>query len=378
MNRGNRLIHAWIGIGVAVVIGALGAGASAAIIGIDGAVSTTVQELIDGVPGSVSSDSDQFDGDSASLPLAASGNLVSTDLEGVLVLMGQGFSGFSDPTRLDQPNPEEFALEVACYSNAESVAYSVRSSAEELRTVVFTRPGSTLAPSEINFGIGSTATVESRIFLSGAVIFWTTESGQDLDDMLSELRVTVTRDDTNATLFETTLTVAGENADEVRPTATGPIRFEVVDLDDLRNEGVDEDTISILEEVDREGTLIVLVIPPQEHAYTYRVTADESFVLRAELEARVRNTPGGTGVAAVLGRPFQNLADFIEHGLPGVDGRALQKSINSMTAAREIGIVPTDESSARTSGSRLCGAFGFEGVALAALALFVTLGRSRH
>ena len=189
----------------------------------------------------------------------------------------------------------------------------------------------------------------------------------------------MTRDDTGATLFETTLAVAGDGLGDVETTTDGPILFEIVSLDDLVDEGVDDDTISILERVEAEGALVVVVIPPQEHTYRYRVTADEPLVLRAELNARAGNIPGGTGVAATWGGPFENLADFIEHGLPGVNGVAVERSLNAATASREIGLVDAADSSstAQTPASRLCGIFGIEWAAVLAVGLFMRLGRPR-
>ncbi len=378
MDSNNGRVHLWVRRSVTVAVFAAAASASAAIIDTDAVVSTTVQELVDGVPASVRTDSEQLEADAPILPLVAEGDLLSTDLDDVLVAMGQAFAEFSDPTRLDEPNPEEFALEVASFSSADSISYSVTSEAQETRTVVFTTSGSALAPAEIDFGTASTQSVESRIFLSGAVIFWSTEPGRELDDMLSEFRVTVTREDSGDKLFETTLTIDGGETDRLRRGSTGPIRSEVVDLDDLRDEGVDEETIAILARVESEGTLIVVVVPPQEHPYTYTVTANEPLVLRAELTARVQNIPGGTGVAAAFGGPFENLVDFIEEGLPGVDGRALQRSINAAVNARAIGLVTPPSASVRWPAGNLCGALGFGSAALYGLAFFVMLGRSRR
>jgi len=377
MNGNNRRVLAWPAGFTCAVMGFSVLPASAAIIDIDATVSTTVQELINGVPGSVTSDEDGLNADSSNLPLTASGDLMSTDLQGVLVSMGQAFSAFSDPTRLDQPNPEEFALEVGCYSNADSVAYLVTSTATEWRTVVFTTEGSSLAPPEIDFGLTRTRTVESRIFLSGAVIFWSTEPERNFDDMTSDFSVTVVRDDTNATLFDTTLRISGEGTDQPGVTTTGPIRSEIVELDDLLPEGVDADTIAILEGVEREGTLLVVVIPPQEHPYAYTVRANDPLMLRAEMNIRVRNAPGGSGVAATLGSPFENLADFIEPGLPGVNGKALESSLNAVTASRAIGFVASTGSSAHRSGPGLCGVFGVESAVAVVLCLLMMLGRSR-
>ncbi|MEK7731471.1 MAG: hypothetical protein AAB363_06395 [Planctomycetota bacterium] len=336
-----------------LLVVAASAPALGAIVRTQARVETTVQELIDGAPGSVNADDGEFTADGVDLPLSVSVTLTSTDLDGALVSLGQGFSEFADPARLDLPNPQEFALEVACYSNAESISYSVTSIASEARTVLFTRRGSSAAPPEISFVGGSTRQVESRVFLSGAVVLWSTNAETNLDELRLELAVTITRDDDVTPLFETTLTVDG---DDINPSATGPIRFELVDLSELETLGLDEATLTVLQQVEAVDTLLVVVIPPQEHAYRYVVSADEELTLNAGLEVRVRNAPGGTGVAAVLGRPFQDLADFIERGLPGVDGEVVQRSLNDATANRAISLVPSPDTTRAIP--RLCGAGG--------------------
>lgn len=318
-------------------------------------VETMVQELIDGAPGSVNADDGEFTADGVVLPLSASATLTSTDLDGTLVSLGQGFSEFSDPTRLDQPNPEEFALEVACYSNAESISYSVNGVAAEARTVLFTRQGNSAAPPEISFGLDSTREVESRVFLSGAVVLWSTNAEANLDGLRADLTVTITRGEDVTPLFETTLTV---NGGDINPSATGSIRFDRVDLFELETLGLDAASLTVLQQVEAVGSLLVVVIPPQVHAYRYVVTADDEFTLNADLEVRVRNAPGGTGVAAVLGRPFQDLADFIERGLPGVDGETIQRSLNKAIADRELVLVPSHDTTRLIPMPRLCGAGG--------------------
>ncbi len=350
----------------------------AAIIDIEATVSTTVQELIDGSPGSVSSDDNQYSGDSTSLPIQALGDLMSTDLEGMLVSMGQSFSEFSDPTRLDQPNPEEFALEVAAYSNTESIAYSATSSATESRTVVFTTPGSAVAPPEIDFGILNTQTVESRVFLSGAILLWSTTLEASLEEIQADFDVAVTRDDTAALLFQTSISVTGLAGGDVEVVPDGSIQFERLTLDELAAEGVDDDTLAILQHVEQNGTLVILAIPSQEHPYSYRVRADEPLILTAQLNAHIRSGPGGTGVAAAFGAPFENLADFIEEGLPGVNGLAVERSINAATAAREIGLVTDDDPLVQPPAARLCGVLGIEWAGLTLVGLFLRLARSRR
>ena len=61
----------------------------AAIVATDGTVSTIVQELLDGQPGSVNSDRKVLDGDISRLPLISSTALTSTDLAGGVVSLGQ-------------------------------------------------------------------------------------------------------------------------------------------------------------------------------------------------------------------------------------------------------------------------------------------------
>jgi len=339
-------------------------------------VATTVQELINADPGSVNNDREEASIEPGELPLVVSADLTSTDLNGMLVSLGQGFSVFADPARLDQANPEEFALEAACYSDSESVSYSVTSRAVEDRTVLFARAGNQSAPPEIAFPLSGVRTVESRIFLSGAVVCWSKTPGKSLIDLLADLQITVTRGSAETPLFRTTLVLNGTEDGTVAPTRTGPIRFEIVDLAELESLGVDADSMAVLRRVAEDGTLVVVVVPPQEHAYRYSVRADERFVLTATLEARIRNAPGGTGVAAVLGRPFEDLADFIDLGLPGVEGVALERSINAAASARTLGLVSEAPPPRASAGGGMCGAFGMEATVMLSLGLFLTLGRS--
>ncbi len=374
MSRRSSGIRDWTATCALAALGAT-VPALAAIVDNDATVSTRVQELIDGEPGSINSHSETLDRLSPNVPVVATAHLTSTDLEGKLVSLGQGFSQFTDPTRRDRPNPEEFALEVACYSKSESVSYLVTSSALESRTIVFTRRGNAAASPEINFGLSSTREVESRVFLSGAVLIWSTEPDINLDGLLTELRVTVTRDGRRTPLFETTLAVAGHGVGQVESTATGPIHFEVIELDELLDAGIDQQSAAVLQAVADEGTIAILVIPSQEHAYTYTVTASEELVLTANLETRIRNIPGGSGVAATLGRPFEELAGFIEQAIPGVDGAAFQRSLHRAIARRDLGLVSQNGTRQPRTAKGMCGAFGLEGAITLALGLFLSVGR---
>ncbi|MDO8632025.1 MAG: hypothetical protein Q7R41_16190 [Phycisphaerales bacterium] len=358
---------------------ALTARALGAVVAVDASVVTAVQELIDGQPASVNADDDSRNADGSNLPLLAAADVVSTDLEGSLVAHGRGFATFADPTRLDQPNPEELALETACFSNAESVSYLVTATAAETRTLRFAR-------SEVAFASDGTRDVESVIFVSGAIVLWSAEPGGesdqggsghgDLGGMSSEISFVVSRGGgVEAPLFQTSLVVQGDDQGGVASEADGPIEFEAIGLNELADRGVDEATIDILQQVADQGVLMVLAIPRQEHIYRYVVGANEPFELSAKLEARIRNAPNGTGVAVAMGRPFSELANFIEQGLPGVKGGSLQRAVNDSVAARVGGNrMPSDGTARDVPRWTPCGALGGEALLMVLMPLTMVPG----
>jgi hypothetical protein len=346
--------------------------ARAAVVGTGVRVTATVQELMDGSPGSVNRDEKELEtvGDEPGLEAAA--DLTSTDLGGTLVSWGRGIAQFTNPGPVVRDNPRELGLEVACYSNAESVSYLVDGQAKESREILFASRGGSAAP-EIRFRRDGTREVESTVYLNGAVLLWSTSPNSELGNLQCELGVTIGRDESATPLFETTLSLTAGGGAGVAIDSTGPIRFEEVGLEELAELGVDEATLALLAPIAESGTLLVVALPPQEHSYRYEVTADEELVLTATLEARVRNAPQGTGVSAVLGRPFSNLAKFVEQGLPGVNGLTLERSINAATARRSMGLLKDD--SAPPPRGTLCGAMGTESLALTAFLFLGLLGR---
>ena len=336
----------------------------AAVIRTTGSVETAIEERVDGIPASTTTAFDELNIDQTNFPLVSSGQLATTDLAGRIISLGQGLSEFDDPTRLDQPNPESFALETACYSNSTDVSYTVTGAAQESRTVFFAGPDNPNVQSEIQFRDDLTREIESQVFLSGAVILWSTDATVNLDGLLADLVVTVTNENTDTILFNTQLTVDVVNNGIGRTVTTGPILSEPVELEDFLSDDIDEQSAAVLQEVAQTGTLEILVIPQQSHTYSYTVTADEPLVLTARLDLLVRNVPGGTGIAATLGQPFSSLASFIQEGLPGVNGKAIEKSINNAIVQSDAGLDDKPESQTLPAFP-LCGAFGIEMMILA-------------
>ncbi|MBI1825551.1 MAG: hypothetical protein HY287_16755, partial [Planctomycetes bacterium] len=255
--------------------------ARAAILQTDAHLTASVQEFISGQPGSSSGDSADHDPTNQTLPILASANLVSTDLNGTVQALGQSFSAFADPTRLDQPDPEELALEAACYSNSADFAYAVATSAEEVRTVVFASPGSTVAPSEIQFQANGTRRIQSTIFLNGAILLWSTDAPENGRSLSALMGIEITRNDSAKPLFVGSLQVNGsDNASAVKAHV---LVTEEATVDDLAALGVSEAAIEKLRALAESGTLRIIILPPQQHTYNYRVTADEQFQLTAQL-----------------------------------------------------------------------------------------------
>lgn len=354
----------WVMAGAVVTM--LATAASGAIIATSAQVVTTVQELIDGAPASVSSDSAVFDGTAADLPIVASGALSSTELDGTVIAQAHSVSTFADPTRLATANPAEFGLEVGGFSNAESVAYTIFSTGTESRTVVFQRAGAGGAVAgEIAFRADGTQVVESTVFFSGAVIVWTRgeddgEGDGDREDMLSALRVTVTTGG-GTTVFDTRVTVTGDPGASDAVTTSGPIVAERVAMEDLIAEGVDASAAAVLADLAERANVTFVIVPRQQHRYSYTVTADEPLVLTAEFQANVRHAPRGTGAVAVWGRSFEMLAGLIEDAIPGIDGERVEMSMNDAAARRSVGAVArADETgtTTRATAPAMCGALG--------------------
>lgn len=353
--------------------------AAGAVLDLGASLTVRVQELIDGEPASFSENLATFPAEGVTLPLTASGRVESTDLDGMLVAVGQGFAEFSDPTLSQADNPEELALEVACYSNAPNVVYSVTAAAEETRTIVFTNnAGSDIAAPEFQFRRDGTREIESRVFISGAILVWTPDLDTDddgfpntsLDGLSVDVALTVSRlddeDDADPeALFETSVSMTGAGDTLNGPDASGSIVIEESDIDALVDEGLDETSADVLRTVAENGTLTIVIIPRQEHPYRYEVLANETFLLRAELTADIRNVTDGSGIAVAIGRPFGQLTDFIEHALEGTSPTTVEQSINAVVAKNDVGLIPADG----TDGPRMCGALGVE-----VIPMLMTLG----
>jgi len=342
--------------------------ATGAIIGIEARISTSVQELIGGQAASISSDADEFDSVALNFPLSTVSGLISTDLGGSVDSVGRGAGELTDPRLATRSNPEEFGIEVACFSNADDIAYLASGNGRESRTLVFSSSGQ-IDPLPIDFDANGARVIESEVFFSGAMLLWTTDPQVPLDDIIGELHFSVTRNGEQTPLFEVALLLDGVSIDQPDPVAVGPVVFEAGGVE-LLAAGADTETVAALEELDLAAQVLVVLVPFQSHTYQYEAIEDDQFVLTAEFDARVRNVPGGTGLAAAWGRRFESLDTLIEQALPQVSGSAIQASVNAKLQQADIG-GGADDTPRRSN--LFCGALGI----VPALMMLAGLGLMR-
>lgn len=353
----------------------------AEVLDVRGRVSTTVQEILSGAPGSVTSDESEVGVDATALPISAGAALETKDFDDRVIALGQGLCELQSPDLEAADGPRELGLEVAGYSDGESVSYVVTGSAMEERRLRFAGPGNPEADPEFVFNADGTREVESRISLSGAIVVWSLDGSADLQDVQGELTVDVRRNEETEPLFQASVSLSApsSNTTSRQPAldTAGPIRTQQLSVDELVALGLDDASAEILRSVAEAGTLTVFVIPQQVHAYRYTVRRNEESNLAAEWKALVGTVPGSSGVAATFGRPFHELADFIGRSIPGVDGAAMEKAINT-AIARDEGGQPTQQETITRPSRSVCGVFGGELFMAPLVLLFSTALRPRR
>jgi hypothetical protein len=343
--------------------------AAGELVRFDAVLDTKVQELVAGEAVSFDQAFEDFEATSAELPLRVASNLVLPLGADTLTAAGQGFVDFFEPAIALGQNPAELGLEADTFSLDEEVSYQVTASALETRTVHFNR-------AELGGVDDAESEVESSIYLSGAVFVWSLEPDTDLTGLQGEVLVIVEQIRQVASadgedpaervemVFSTSIGVSGGPGGVVEPLAEGNTAApgfvfggpEIL-LDAAGSDASLERYLGIM------GSVRVLLVPEQELRYRYQASADEEFRLEATFSVEVTNLPGGTGVAAVFGRPFDGLADMIDAAFVDVEGEAVQSAVNRAQAKAQASAFGDVASTAQPS-ARLCGAIGMGMVGL--------------
>jgi len=345
-----------------------------------GKVDTAVQERMEGVRSSVDIDSDQYTLRRNPEFIDAVARLSVGDLQGISLSAARGFCTLDDPTIATTNNPAEFGLELGCFSNAPKINYEVRGTATETRRIAFVLSDFLFTPIDPTQNL-----VESTVFVGGSLLFWSPKPDVGLADTRAEVTVTIRDSRLNPDepvlleklVFEGDADGAVRMAGEQQNGLMPQLQFSIRDLNQLRSDALQPGEAGqlagdIADQADRLGlqTFVLVLIPHQSLSYTYDFELNTEFDLEAEFQLRVENAPDGTGVAAVLGRPFDSLADLLEQSVQGINGMVVQKSINKLAGRGVDGVTGTSQHHGLASPDRatrpvgLCGAFGIEALGL--------------
>ncbi len=284
---------AMVGTVLAVVLAPL---AQADIVTIAGFTQAEVTEYRFGEEGDTDRATELFDGTAGTLPLQVVAQLVSSDPdeEAAAAVAAQ----FADPRELAQPNPEEFAINLALNSVSPNIRYEAQAISRETRDVLF-------SPGELGLfsNEGDVVNLTGRLFLDGALVLLAIDPTHDLTGAYVRLRVTVvqsTEGQEDQTVFS--------GAVELRGTANGDATV-VAEGDFPTTQLLRSDLAIVSEDF---AAFQVLIIPDITIDYTYSATVGVPFTLQATIEVEAANVADESGVAAVIGTPVDTLSQVID------------------------------------------------------------------
>ncbi|MCK4659189.1 MAG: hypothetical protein KAV82_06665 [Phycisphaerae bacterium] len=282
---------------------------------------------------------------------------------------------FRDPAVSPGLNPREFGLETTAYSREPDTCFSTYAVANETRRVVF-------SPDELGLLRDETKRPAlSGVFVSGAVVVWSEDPTGDLDGLSAGLMVKVEQKFPDAepqVVFKASLTVTGASDGQVRLISPDGI-FAVEGGPEVLKAAAGFTGDQLLEELAGLGHIHLVIIPEQELPYLYDAPAGVEFELKAVVEVEAVNVSGGTGVAAVFGRPFEQFARAVGRALRSEDkGIATQEAVNAaMADAQAPSRAEPASPPAATSPASPCGAAG-SGMLAMTLALILSAAGVRR
>jgi hypothetical protein len=288
---------------------------------------------------------EQFPETSAVLPIRVVADLLAGGEE---LAAARAAVQFADPLELDQPNPEEFAINLALNSVTENTRYETRARAREIREVRFTA-------AELSATDGETVPIAGRLFLDGALAVFSTDAARDLfgANVTVTVRITQTTSAGDDEIFAGSISLHGGIDGTATASASGQLPTDTLILSDLA-------TVS-----DEFAAFHVLIIPPLNIPYAYNAVVGETFTLTATVEVTATNLEREVGVAALIGTPADALEAVIS-ATAGADPAA--KMLSAIRAERDAPAgAPLDVGAPVDAAPPLCGLFGLETLAAAPL-----------
>jgi len=324
--------------------------APADITSLSGSVAATVHEFRVDAQGDVDQASDSYPGTSE-LPLQVLAWLISEFPDEAA---GMAAAQFADPTEYDQPNPEEFAINLTLNSISPNIRYTGEASSREVRGILYSE-------AELGQPAGTSVSLTGRLFLDGALVVFGVVSDRDLTGAYVRLRVTVVKQVTgqeDETVFSGSVELNGGPGGTATTTSSGQFPTANLILTDL----------SLLP--DEFGALHALILPDLVIDYDYQATVGEEFTLRAKVEVEAANLANAVGVVALIGTPTDTFTEVVTL-TQGQEAAA--KLLSTIQKERDE---PTgqpafpDQTAFVPPLFGLCGVFGLE----AAVGLFALVG----
>ena len=330
-------------LAVVVVLLNLATGSvQAEITSIAGSVAVAVQEYQLGQAGNTDQANDSYPGTSSQLPLQVVARL-NTGADAAASVAAQ----FADPTDSNQPNPEEFAMNLALLSVSDEIRYSGTATLQESR-------GITYLSSEPDFrgrAEGETVPIVGRFYVDGALAIFSPSASRDLTGANVTLRITVvkhTSGQDDETVFTGAVGLTGGTNGAVTRTFEGSFPTLTLIYSDLSLFIADFNLFR------------VLIIPRLAISYSYSAVIGEPFTLQATVEVDAANAENEVGVVAILGTPVDSIQEVIS---AAQSNSAATKTINALTTERAN---PTGDPAFPSTSQPIlpfCGLFGFEMIA---------------
>lgn len=312
--------------------------AGAEVTSIQGSVRSTLEEILSDSGGDSIEVLENLPGTTNQFPLVAIAQLLDDAESGA----GSVASQLADPATSNELNPSEFALNLALASADGTRHYAGTATSQEIREIVFTTSD---FPGTEN---GDSVRAEGRVWIDGALTIFSVDRDRDLSDAEVVVRVRVVHS-ADGEVFAGQVRLAGSGAGAAVRTSDG--RFATIST-----------LVSEVGNINPDfGTVWIVVIPEAIVPYEFNGVIGQTFTLTATYELEAVNLPDGVGCAAVVGTPFETLAQVV----------AITQ--NQDAAARLKDTIASQREDARSQPITICPVFA---VALTAVPLMgLAVGR---
>lgn len=346
----------------------------AAVLSVDGRVTSEVQEVVGGEVINSDTAFEDRDETTPNFPLVADSRLIRAGADTTASVTAAATATLRDPRlQVDFP-PNEFSLDLVGLTDALDTVVTGQCEALETRGLSF-------GAQELGLTAGTAIVARSHFFVDAVLVLVSTEGSRSLAGASVELSIQVEQErpgsDSAETVLETQVTLTGNQDGTAVLSAQGALVPE-----NLTTFGVTNSDPSV-------GALQVAVLPALNIAYDYPALVGEEFVLRARMKARSRSSPG-TGSAVLVGTSVNTLVQLLDELAGGGTGQQFEDDFNASfaSAGPPAKPLPTtiapmfevveDVGQAVPTAATFCGTLGIESaLLLTVFAALTVVGRRR-